>query len=343
MDSYTAGDYGTNGGASAGVYCNYYTNPCTYYANDQSEGLLLDFGGNDAYTSGSHGVNGGSNSASGGRGLLLDLGGTDYYYDSDGGTGTDKTVNPKGTGGAQIDTESPTPVPAIPEVQVTPNPDGSWTVYVDTNANSQQDSGEAGVTTPVPPPDSDADQVPDSVEIALCSQENPNLLSDGHCVGSDYTLPTPSDVVSDPAICETGSGVTVGEDQVCITTNCPIGQIGITVNGDPTCFAQPAPCDGGEVGVQAGETQVCESNPCPTPVGPPGPGELAKVCGIGVPNALPGDEDADNVPDNQEAALCGQENPNLLSDGHCTGNDYTLPTWSDVVSDVIWLATGTRP
>jgi hypothetical protein len=147
------------------------------------------------------------------------------------------------------------------------------------------------------------------------------------------------------ASCPPGTtGTVIQGIPVCVSTGpCPSGTIGMVIQTQQVCVPIPTTCDGGEVGAEAGETELCEPNPCPTPVGPAGPGELAKVCGIGVPDALPGDEDADNVPDNQEAALCSRENPNILSDGHCTGDDYTLPTWSDVVSDVIWLATGTRP
>lgn len=79
-------------------------------------GALIDRGGDDAYAAGipdvskiaagnnvTHGddaVNGG---AFAGSGLLLDEGGLDVYFDMEGGTGTDKTVVPKGPAGAQVD------------------------------------------------------------------------------------------------------------------------------------------------------------------------------------------------------------------------------------------------
>lgn len=81
-DSYQAGGVGTNGGANGGT------------------AFLIDAGGDDTYLAGSIGVNGGG---SAGVGLLLDAGGFDSYTDDDGGSGTNKTVAPKGAVGAQID------------------------------------------------------------------------------------------------------------------------------------------------------------------------------------------------------------------------------------------------
>jgi hypothetical protein len=81
-DRYQSGSVGTNGGANGGC------------------GFLVDEGGNDTYTAGSIGVNGGG---SAGAGLLLDAGGWDVYTDSDGGSGSNRTVVPKGAAGAQVD------------------------------------------------------------------------------------------------------------------------------------------------------------------------------------------------------------------------------------------------
>lgn len=94
------GTHGANGGASS-----------------VGRSLLLDGGGDDLYEAGTNvtcakpaceiaeeAVNGGGDLAAG---LLLDLAGTDEYFDALGGTGTDKTVVPKGTAGAQIDTDDP--------------------------------------------------------------------------------------------------------------------------------------------------------------------------------------------------------------------------------------------
>ncbi len=47
------------------------------------------------------------------------------------------------------------------------------------------------------PYDGDHDLAPDAVEPTLCSQENPLLGSDGRCSGSDWTAPTPDDMVTD--------------------------------------------------------------------------------------------------------------------------------------------------
>ncbi len=121
-DEYVAtGARGTNGG---GVF--------------EAAGALLDVDGNDTYESESSGANGGGQSAGSGllvdlvgddsytatddgangqaatvpylgfplhsNGLLFDGHGHDVYQDDVGGSGTDKTVAPKGTLGAQIDT-----------------------------------------------------------------------------------------------------------------------------------------------------------------------------------------------------------------------------------------------
>jgi hypothetical protein len=81
-DSYWAGSVGTNGGANGGT------------------ASLVDLSGDDAYVAGGTGANGGG---SAGTGLLLDGGGLDTYTDMQGGSGTNKTVAPKGAVGAQFD------------------------------------------------------------------------------------------------------------------------------------------------------------------------------------------------------------------------------------------------
>ncbi len=86
-DSYEASSWGTNGGA-----------------HERGHGLLIDTTGTDSYTAHANGANGSADPATFGTGLLLDGGGTgDKYVDYDGGTGTDKTVVPKGPVGAQLD------------------------------------------------------------------------------------------------------------------------------------------------------------------------------------------------------------------------------------------------
>lgn len=93
------GSFGANGGAGAGT------------------GLLWDGSGDDAYqagadvdatcpncTVGSVGVNGGGWFADA---MLLDVSGRDSYADNEGGTGTDRTVVPKGSVGAQVDADDP--------------------------------------------------------------------------------------------------------------------------------------------------------------------------------------------------------------------------------------------
>lgn len=116
-DTYTAKSLGANGGAVSGA------------------GLLADLAGDDAYTASHRGTNGHaaggwlllpmpcpvSAQSSGdplvmplshcegplGVGLLFDQSGIDTYEDDEGGTGTDKTVAPKGLVGAQIDHTPP--------------------------------------------------------------------------------------------------------------------------------------------------------------------------------------------------------------------------------------------
>lgn len=88
-DTYEATFSGTNGGGASG------------------DGLLYDAGtGDDTYQATHGGVNGGTSLA--GQGLLYDEGGTDTYEDDDGGSGEDRTVVPKGIGGAQVDAETAT-------------------------------------------------------------------------------------------------------------------------------------------------------------------------------------------------------------------------------------------
>jgi hypothetical protein len=86
-DTYTAGRYGTNGGGRLG-----------------GAGLLLDEAGNDTYTAGDRGTNGGGDE---GVGLLLDAAGTDRYEDPavPDGSCQDCTLVPKGTLGAQVDSD----------------------------------------------------------------------------------------------------------------------------------------------------------------------------------------------------------------------------------------------
>jgi hypothetical protein len=111
-DVYDAGDAGTNGG---GAY--------------PGAGLLADLAGDDSYTAENEGANGAAHVISDNdfpfpisglvedtvgdppvsHGLLFDGAGTDTYEDDEGGTGTDKTVVPKGQGyiGAQLDHTPP--------------------------------------------------------------------------------------------------------------------------------------------------------------------------------------------------------------------------------------------
>lgn len=82
-ETYSARFIGTNGGAVVG-----------------GSGLLIDGAGNDTYTAAFNGTNGGAKSA---VALLYDAGGHDTYEDADGGTGTDRSVVPKGETGGQVD------------------------------------------------------------------------------------------------------------------------------------------------------------------------------------------------------------------------------------------------
>lgn len=114
-DSYSAGTFSTNGGGGwngAGLLLD--TGGNDSYgadgwgsnggAHDRGIGLLLDTEGTDSYTATSVGANGGAHDATTGTGLLLDGGGQgDTYSDLEGGTGTDKTVAPKGSVGMQLD------------------------------------------------------------------------------------------------------------------------------------------------------------------------------------------------------------------------------------------------
>lgn len=116
-DSYTAGNSGTNGGGSLGTgelvdvagndtYAGGSTG--TNGGGSLGVGQLIDLSGNDSYTAGSGGANGGGAL---GTGLLHDGGGDDSYSDAEGGSGRNRTVVPKGTAGAQIDS-APTLGPA---------------------------------------------------------------------------------------------------------------------------------------------------------------------------------------------------------------------------------------
>jgi hypothetical protein len=91
-DAYRAGSTATNGGGSFGGL-----------------GLLLDDRGEDRYEAGNSDVNGGASLA---QGLLLDARGHDRYEDREGGTGTNKTVAPKGQVGAQVDLAHPPSEPS---------------------------------------------------------------------------------------------------------------------------------------------------------------------------------------------------------------------------------------
>ena len=103
-DTYESGDGGTNGGGAG-----------------PGAGLLADLAGDDSYTAEDGSVNGGAGDTSANdypassigdlpvsQGLLFDAAGTDTYQDNEGGTGTDKTVVPKGdSAGAQLDHTPP--------------------------------------------------------------------------------------------------------------------------------------------------------------------------------------------------------------------------------------------
>lgn len=87
-DRYEAGGIATNGGGFFG-----------------GNGFLLDLDGDDIYVALGNGVNGGGSTVFPGTGRLVDARGRDVYVDDDGGAGTDVTVVPKGTVGAQLDLE----------------------------------------------------------------------------------------------------------------------------------------------------------------------------------------------------------------------------------------------
>jgi hypothetical protein len=91
-DRYTAGNSATNGGGSS-----------------LGTGILIDMGGSDSYSATRFGVNGGADAGS--RGVLIDASGTDTYSDQEActGSGTDRTVVPKGVLGAQLDHASSGP------------------------------------------------------------------------------------------------------------------------------------------------------------------------------------------------------------------------------------------
>ncbi len=99
-DRYVATRSGTNGGGAAAL------GPTMAQLGGSPDdvlpgrGALLDASGNDLYMATRDGANGGGVRRS--VGLLLDGGGTDIYIDSEGGTGADQRVVPKGTG-AQVD------------------------------------------------------------------------------------------------------------------------------------------------------------------------------------------------------------------------------------------------
>lgn len=84
-DRYDAGASATNGGGLAAGF-----------------GLLLDASGDDSYTAEHRATNGG---AYVGVGVLVDLAGLDAYLDANTppGTGTDRSVAPKGPAGLQVD------------------------------------------------------------------------------------------------------------------------------------------------------------------------------------------------------------------------------------------------
>ncbi|PSG98235.1 hypothetical protein BRD56_01160 [Thermoplasmatales archaeon SW_10_69_26] len=116
-DTYQGGFEGTNGGAAGGEGRLLDRSGDDTYAAEgagtngggywDGEGFLLDRAGNDIYTAEDRGTNGGG--WSGGVGALLDGGGRDEYEDGAGGTGVDRTVAPKGTVGAQVDSDDTTP------------------------------------------------------------------------------------------------------------------------------------------------------------------------------------------------------------------------------------------
>jgi hypothetical protein len=257
-DTYTAGDSGTNGGGSLG------------------SGLLIDLSGNDSYTATTRGVNGGTAE---GVGLLLDGSGHDAYSDSDGGTGTDKTVAPKGTG-AQVDVLEPQ----------TLCPQGADPGHVGACGDVLCPTG---VTSP-PGPDQLA---------VVCGVpvDNPCPSPMG-MPGPDQLAVICGEPVPNP--CPTPMGMP-GPDQIAVVCGEPVP------NPCPTPMGMPGP---DQIAVVCGEPVP---NPCPTPVGMPGPDQLAVICGEPVPG-LAGlapqcsdgiDNDGDSRIDWAPTALQGQPVP----------------------------------
>lgn len=128
-DSFDAGNYSTNGGGYFGesFLLNVGDGDDTYVAGDggtnggawlTGTGLLLDPSGDDTYVAGTNAVNGGGSTvgefltenvtddADPALGLLVDGAGTDFYND-DNVTCTDCSRFPKGTVGAQVDSDDP--------------------------------------------------------------------------------------------------------------------------------------------------------------------------------------------------------------------------------------------
>lgn len=104
-DIYTADKMGANGGAYG----------------QGAAGLLLDVSGTDSYSATGPNVNGGGSNV--GSGLLIDAHGAfDSYADLEGGTGTDRTVVPKGESGAQLDLAPPVTPPTVPPNLIPPVP-----------------------------------------------------------------------------------------------------------------------------------------------------------------------------------------------------------------------------
>ncbi|HVE46138.1 MAG TPA: Calx-beta domain-containing protein [Acidimicrobiales bacterium] len=175
-DVYKAGDLFTNGGGGSGVGGIVDAGgDDTYLAGDTAtnggggtagSGSLTDMSGTDSYTSyaptgteaplagdvklpGTNGVNG---AALLGTGRLYDGCGTgDTYLDGDGGTGTDKTVVPKGEVGAQIDS-SESCVAAEPEpTTTTTSTTTTTTTTVPPTTSSTTTTTSSTTTTTVPP------------------------------------------------------------------------------------------------------------------------------------------------------------------------------------------------
>jgi hypothetical protein len=147
-DTYVAGDTGTNGGGSTG-----------------GSGSLTDLSGDDSYTSyappgtdvqltdgvalpGTNGVNGAGIL---GVGRLYDGCGNDEYLDGDGGTGTDKTVVPKGILGAQIDSTEACALEAEPTT-TTPEPEPTTTTTEPEPTTTTTEPEATTTTTTEPEP-----------------------------------------------------------------------------------------------------------------------------------------------------------------------------------------------